>query len=98
MRSVVRTPWNHSGSLSATSADSARKAAALAAVLEFGKIDAIGHSCIVALLLAIAADDRVDTVAVRQIVWTPVGYAASLAVVLLGYYELHSTLFGTSLV
>ncbi len=69
----------------------------LAAVLEFGKIDAIGHSCIIALVLAIAADDRVDPVPVRQIVWTPVGYAASLAVVLLGYYELHSALFGTTL-
>ena len=69
----------------------------LSAVLEFGKIDAIGHSCIIALLLAIAADDRVEAVPVRQIVWTPVGYAASLAIVLLGYYELHSALFGTTL-
>ncbi len=69
----------------------------LAAVLEFGKIDAIGHSCIIALVLAIAADDRVSPVTVRQIVWTPVGYAATLAVVLLGYYELHSALFGTTL-
>ncbi len=69
----------------------------LAAVLEFGKIDAIGHSCIIALVLAIAADDRVDAVPVRQIVWTPVGYAGSLAVVLLSYYELHSALFGTTL-
>ena len=69
----------------------------LAAVLEFGKIDAIGHSCIVALVLAIAADDRVEPVSVRQIAWTPVGYAATLAVVLLGYYELHSVLFGTTL-
>ena len=69
----------------------------LAAVLEFGKIDAIGHSCIIALVLAIAADDRIDPVPVRQVVWTPVGYAASLAIVLLGYYELHSALFGTTL-
>ena len=29
MPSVIRTPWNHNGSLPATSADSARKAAAL---------------------------------------------------------------------
>ncbi len=69
----------------------------LAAVLEFGKIDAIGHSCIIALVLAIAADDRVDAVPVRQIVWTPVGYVVALAIVLLGYYELHSALFGTTL-
>lgn len=69
----------------------------LSAVLEFGKIDAIGHSCIVALVLAIAADDRVEPVRMRQIVWTPVGYAASLAVILLGYCELHSVLFGTTL-
>ena len=69
----------------------------LSAVLEFGKIDAIGHSCIVALVLAIAADDRVEPVPMRQVVWTPVGYAATLAVILLGYYELHSVLFGTTL-
>lgn len=69
----------------------------LSAVLEFGKIDAIGHSCIIALMLAIAADDHVEPVRVRQIVWTPVGYAASLAIILLGYYELHSVLFGTTL-
>ena len=69
----------------------------LSAVLEFGKIDAIGHSCIVALVLAFAADDRVEPVRVRQVVWTPVGYAASLAVILLGYYELHAVLFGTTL-
>ena len=56
---------------------------------------ALGVGC--GLLLAIAADDKVDVVPVRQIVWTPVGYAASLAVILLGYYELHSVLFGTSL-
>ena len=49
------------------------------------------------LVLAIAADDRVEPVRVRQIVWTPLGYAASLAVILLGYYELHAVLFGTTL-
>ena len=69
----------------------------LSAILEFGKIDAIGHSCIIALVLAIAADDRVEPVRVRQVLWTPMGYAAALAVFLLGYYELHSVLFGTTL-
>lgn len=68
----------------------------LAAIQEFGKIDAIGHSCIIALLLAIAADDRVDPVRARQVAWTPVGYAATLVGILLGYYELHSALFGTT--
>ena len=69
----------------------------LSAVLEFGKIDAIGHSCIVALVLAIAADDRVEPVPMRQVVWKTVVYESKLAVVLLGYYELHSVLFGTTL-
>lgn len=69
----------------------------LSAVLEFGKVDAIGYSCIIALVLAIAADDRVDPVPVRQVLWTPVGYAAALAGFLLVYYELHSVLFGTTL-
>jgi hypothetical protein len=69
----------------------------LAAVQEFGKIDAIGHSCIIALMLAIAADDRIDPVRAKKIMWTPVGYAAALVGVLLGYYELHSVMFGTTL-
>ena len=33
----------------------------LSAILEFGKIDAIGHSAIIAVLLAIIADDAVGT-------------------------------------
>lgn len=69
----------------------------VAAIGEFGKIDAIGHSCIIALLLAIAADDRVEAVRTRQVAWTPVGYAATLVGALLGYYELHAALFGTTL-
>ncbi len=53
-----------------------------------------GHG---AASIAVAADDRVEPARVRQIAWTPADYAASLAVILLGYHELHSALFGTTL-
>ena len=69
----------------------------LSAVLEFGKIDAVGHSCIIALVLAIAADDVTAPVPLRRIAWTPVGFAAALGGFLLAYYEIHSVMFGTTL-
>ena len=48
-------------------------------------------------MLAIAADDWVDQVPARQVVWTPLGYLVALAGFLLVYYELHAVLFGTTL-
>ena len=69
----------------------------LSAVLEFGKIDAVGHSCIIVLVLAIAADDLVVPVPLRRIAWTPVGFAAALGAFLLAYYEIHAVMFGTAL-
>jgi hypothetical protein len=69
----------------------------ISAVLEFGKVDLIGHTLIVVVLLAIVADNR-ETVTVPRHQWLiPVAYAAALAVFLTGYYEAHALLFGTSL-
>jgi len=62
-----------------------------AAVLEFGKIDAIGHSAIIAVLIAVAADNRPGH---RQSpVLAPAGYAVALVATLGVYYGLHYALF-----
>ncbi len=69
----------------------------ISAVLEFGKVDLIGHSLIVAVLFSIIADDRVRVPQPKH-QWTiPLAYAASLALFLLAYYGAHAVLFGTSL-
>ncbi len=63
----------------------------VAAVFEFGKIDAIGHSPIIVILLAIASDHRLGR---RQpIALAPVGYVFSLVLVLTSYYGLHAAMF-----
>jgi hypothetical protein len=65
----------------------------VSAVLEFGKIDAIGHLMIIAILLAIIADDS------RKPQWkpflAPVIYVCALVAYLAAYYGLHSVLFNT---
>lgn len=66
----------------------------ISAVFEFGKIDAIGHSGIIVVLLGIAADDVRAKVRVRHAVMAPAWYAASLGVFLLLYYLGHAALFG----
>ncbi len=64
-----------------------------AAVAEFGFIDGIGHSCIIAVLLAVVADDARG----RAWRWTtlmlPVNYSAALATFLAAYYGLHMAMF-----
>jgi len=69
----------------------------ISAVLEFGKVDLIGHTLIVAALLAIIADKRVDKVLVRYPWLAPVGYASALGLFLSMYYVAHALIFGTSL-
>ena len=69
----------------------------ISAVLEFGKIDAIGHSAIIMVLLAIAADDvRLPDVR-RYLLLAPVGYGTALTGFLAMYYVAHAALFGTTL-
>jgi hypothetical protein len=69
----------------------------ISAVLEFGKVDLIGHALIVVVLLAIVADNRPKVTAPRHQWLIPLVYAAALALFLTGYYEAHALLFGTSL-
>ncbi|MCJ2141113.1 hypothetical protein [Methylobacterium sp. E-066] len=70
----------------------------VSAIFEFGKVDAIGHSGIIVVLLGIAADDTRRTVRVRDVALVPAGYGAALAVFLVLYYVGHEALFGTAVV
>jgi hypothetical protein len=69
----------------------------ISAVLEFGKVDLIGHTLIVATLLAIIADDGGKKVLVRYPWLAPVGYVSALSLFLSLYYVAHALIFGTSL-
>jgi hypothetical protein len=69
----------------------------LAAIVEFGKVDAIGHAPIIAVVLAIAAQDVAPVLTPRRrAVLAPFAFAAALAGFLVLYYGLHAALFGTS--
>lgn len=68
----------------------------VSAVFEFGKIDAIGHSVIVVILLVVAADNEVASR--RQPVLAPFCLSIALAVTMLLYYGGHALLFGTPIV
>lgn len=68
------------------------------AIAEFGTIDAIGHSCIIVVMLAVLADNAGAPVRRRRAAFlTPVSYSATLAAFLVGYYGLHTALFGAAL-
>ncbi len=69
----------------------------VSAVAEFGKVDLIGHTLIVVVLVAVIADDARKTVLVRLPWLVPAAYAASVGLFLLGYYVAHTVLFGTSM-
>ena len=66
------------------------------AVVTFGKVDLIGHTLIVAVLLAIAAESAPEPVLRRRMYAMPVAYATSLAGFIAAYYLMHSVIFGTS--
>ncbi len=70
------------------------------AIAEFGKIDAIGHSVIIAVLLVLAADgsrSRLRVPAWRSIAEPAVTYALALLAFLSLYYGVHALLFGTAI-
>lgn len=69
----------------------------ISACFEFGKIDAIGHSAIVAVLLAIVCDNRVSQRDRRAAWLAPVSLCAALSVTLFVYYVGHAALFKTSI-
>jgi hypothetical protein len=68
----------------------------VSAVFEFGKIDAIGHSGIIVVLLGIAADDARHAVRARDVALAPAWFSGALATFLALYYLGHDALFGTS--
>ena len=68
----------------------------VSAILEFGKVDAIGHSGIIAVLIAIAADDARVPATRRDVVLTPVYYASALMLFLGVYYFAHGVLYGSN--
>jgi hypothetical protein len=68
----------------------------VSAVVEFGKIDLIGHSLIVVALLGIVVDDGGKPARTYDFWLVPAVYAASLALFLGTYYLAHAELFGTT--
>jgi hypothetical protein len=70
----------------------------ISAVLEFGKIDAIGHAPIVAVLLVIIGDRARIVPRRRYAFLAPLGYAAALTATMAVYYFGHSAIFGTTIV
>ncbi|MDR3539003.1 MAG: hypothetical protein P4L71_21085 [Acetobacteraceae bacterium] len=68
----------------------------ISAVLEFGKIDAIGHLPIVVLLIAIAADEMPFS-RLRPVL-APMWLSVALAATILLYYLGHTALFGTAMI
>jgi hypothetical protein len=63
------------------------------AIGEFGMIDAVGHSCIIAVMLAVLADSAGTTVRRRTVLLAPASYLATLAGFLAAYYGFHAALF-----
>jgi hypothetical protein len=70
----------------------------IAAVFAFGKLDLIGHSMIIVVLLGIIADNSNQWVLIRRPYLVPVGYVAALVVYLGVYYAAHALLFGTLII
>jgi hypothetical protein len=69
----------------------------VSAVFTFGKIDLIGHTLIVVVLLGVIGDSGGKSQLVRYPWLLPVGYAGALSVFLATYYLAHAALFGTSI-
>jgi hypothetical protein len=69
----------------------------ISAVFEFGKIDMVGHSGIIAVLIVIAADSKKRKHVSLKPFLVPLGYGGAFVATLLVYYVAHSLLYGTSL-
>jgi hypothetical protein len=69
----------------------------ISACLEFGKVDTIGHSGIIALLIVIASDQSSVQNDRRVPLLAPVGFAAALTATLFAYYVGHAAIFGTTI-
>ncbi len=68
----------------------------VSACFEFGKIDTIGHSAIIAVLFAIVADNKVLQRDRRPAWLAPVALCAALSLTLFVYYFGHAAIFKTS--
>ncbi|MBR1203627.1 MULTISPECIES: hypothetical protein [unclassified Bradyrhizobium] len=68
----------------------------ISACFEFGKIDTIGHSAIIAVLFAILADNKVLPRDRRAPWLAPVALCAALSLTLFVYYFGHAAIFKTS--
>lgn len=66
----------------------------ISAIFEFGKLDAIGHSGIIVVLLGIAADDARTAATRWHAAMAPVSYAGALMLFLGVYYLGHAALYG----
>jgi hypothetical protein len=66
------------------------------AVFDFGKIDLIGHSLIVVVLLAIAADSSRKSELLRHPWLMPVSVSGALAIFISLYYSVHALIYGTT--
>jgi hypothetical protein len=78
----------------------------VSAVVEFGKIDAIGHSVIIVILLAIVGDNAPAAVQEKKtfgamfakpLVLATASYGMALAGFMAIYYALHAVIFGTTI-
>ncbi len=68
----------------------------VSAVFEFGKIDALGHSPIIVVLLGILADDTLPAPR-RSPLMAPAYFCASLAAVVLAYYGVHAVFYSAAI-
>lgn len=66
----------------------------IGAISSFGIVDAVGHSCIIAGLLAVLADDAERPIGWRVSAKVPFAYFCTLATVMFAYYGLHILIFG----
>jgi hypothetical protein len=64
----------------------------ISAVFEFGKIDAIGHLMIIAILAVVVIDDR--KALPRPPVLAPIAYGLALLASVAAYYGFHAVFFG----
>jgi hypothetical protein len=69
----------------------------ISACFEFGKVDMIGHSAIIAVLFVIVADNSCVENDRRVPLLAPAGFGAALTATLLAYYIGHAALFGTAI-
>jgi len=69
----------------------------IAAIFQFGKIDLIGHTMIIVVLLGIIAENRDCFAIIRRPAFVPVGYVTVLVAYLGLYYAAHAALFGTTI-